>query len=338
MQLGLKVDVDTFVGTRDGVPRLLATFADLGVRATFFVCVGPDNSGKAIRRVFRRGFMTKMRNSSALKLYGVRTMLSGTLLPAPHIGTQLRDTLRAIADAGHEVGLHAYDHVRWHDCLPGMAAPEVSAELLLGTEAFRAVFERDPRCAAAPGWTCTATSLQAQDDLELEYQSDCRGHGPFLPRADGYTAATPQLPTTLPTMDELLGTGLSVAESADHLTRAELAPDYNVFTLHAEVEGRYCPDAFSELLAAWRARGVLFCALGELAEAAAGGGLALPTCPLTNGTLPGRAGTVAMQGETVAGEPGGEARRGVRRSATPPGTGARLGPGSARRQGFPQGP
>jgi hypothetical protein len=105
-------------------------------------------------------------------------------------------------------------------------------------------------------------------------------------------------------MDELLGTGLSVAESVDQLAQTELAPDYNVFTLHAEIEGRHCPEAFAELLAAWSAKGVRFRTLGELSQAASAHGSALPTCELTNGTLPGRAGTVAVQGEAMTQETG----------------------------------
>jgi undecaprenyl phosphate-alpha-L-ara4FN deformylase len=41
-RVALKVDCDTYVGTRDGVPRLLGALAARGIRATFFFSYGPD--------------------------------------------------------------------------------------------------------------------------------------------------------------------------------------------------------------------------------------------------------------------------------------------------------
>ena len=43
--IGLKVDVDTLRGTREGVPRLAALFKKHGVQATFYFSVGPDHTG-----------------------------------------------------------------------------------------------------------------------------------------------------------------------------------------------------------------------------------------------------------------------------------------------------
>ena len=55
-RIGLKVDVDTLRGTREGVPRLAALLKKHGADATFYFSVGPDHTGRAMRRVFRKGF------------------------------------------------------------------------------------------------------------------------------------------------------------------------------------------------------------------------------------------------------------------------------------------
>ena len=80
--LGLRVDVDTHAGMRDGVPRLLDVLADAGVRATFYFAMGPDRSGLAVLNALRPGFLRKMGRTGALQVYGWRTVLSGTLLPS----------------------------------------------------------------------------------------------------------------------------------------------------------------------------------------------------------------------------------------------------------------
>src|SRR5262249_51954893 len=84
--VGLRVDVDTRRGLDEGVPRLLALFRRLGIRASFFVTMGPDHSGRAIRRALRPSFLAKMWRTNPFKLYGLRTLLSGTLAPARLVG------------------------------------------------------------------------------------------------------------------------------------------------------------------------------------------------------------------------------------------------------------
>ena len=84
--IGLKVDVDTLRGTREGVPRLAALLKKHGIDATFYFSVGPDHTGRALRRVFRKGFAQKVARTSVLKHYGLKTLMYGVLLPGPDIG------------------------------------------------------------------------------------------------------------------------------------------------------------------------------------------------------------------------------------------------------------
>src|SRR5947208_2137867 len=112
MRIAVKIDIDTRIGTVQGIPRLLEIFGESKVRASFYAVFGPDNSGKAIRRVFtRKGFVGKMARTNPLKIYGLKTLLYGTLLPAPLTGLGHPELIRTILSAGHELGLHAYDHV-----------------------------------------------------------------------------------------------------------------------------------------------------------------------------------------------------------------------------------
>ena len=58
-RLALKVDVDTLRGTLAGVPPLVSMLQRHGVNATFLFSLGPDNTGRALRRIFRPGFLAK---------------------------------------------------------------------------------------------------------------------------------------------------------------------------------------------------------------------------------------------------------------------------------------
>src|SRR5665811_1004423 len=109
MKLALKIDVDTFRGTREGVPQLVELFKRHQAGATFLFSLGPDHTGRAIKRVLRRGFMKKVSRTSVIEHYGIRTLLYGTILHAPDIGQRCADVMRRVRDAGYEVGIHTWD-------------------------------------------------------------------------------------------------------------------------------------------------------------------------------------------------------------------------------------
>lgn len=292
IQLALRVDVDTGRGLREGVPRLLELFGRRQVRASFFVTFGPDRSGLAVRRAWRPSFLLKMARTNPLRLYGWRTLLSGTLLPAEPVGAGAPHLLRQIVGEGHELGLHGYDHVGWQNRVHRMAPEEVQADLGRAATAYREILGRPPLASAAPGWRTTVAALEAQDGLGLRYASDVRGSGPFWATDGASPLATLQIPTTLPTADELLGRVRDIPAALE----AELAPRLNVFTLHAEVEGGPLIQVFERFLERQLARGLELSPLGEVAARLLETPMAHPLFPIIRGRVPGRSGWVAVQG------------------------------------------
>jgi undecaprenyl phosphate-alpha-L-ara4FN deformylase len=294
--IGLKVDVDTLRGTREGVPRLAALLKRHGVKATFYFSVGPDHTGRAMRRVFRKGFAQKVARTSVLKHYGLKTLLYGVLLPGPDIGRVGGDEMRAVHEAGFEVGLHTFDHVRWQDFVAAADAAWTRTEFARGIEAFERVFGFPPRSHAAAGWQINAHALELEREYGLAYASDTRGGAPFLPALAGGASTCPQLPTTLPTFDELLGRdGIDESNVADEVFRLSSAATdrLQVFTLHAELEGMLLLGAFESLLARWCAAGAVITSMAKAHERALE--RPLPVRRVIMGEIPGRSGTLAVQ-------------------------------------------
>jgi len=296
-RISIRVDVDTHTGLRDGVPSLLDLFRKVGVRASFFVTMGPDNSGRAVRRLFtRKGFARKMARTNALKTYGLRTVLSGTLLPSRPVGHGFPDLLRRIEAEGHEGGIHGWDHVFWHDRLERMDAEAIRRELRQAAEAYRAATGHDPAGTVAPAWRATPASLEVQDQMPFRYASDSRGHSPFrVARGGGSTHRLIQIPTTLPTLDEMLGApGMTEARIIETLTEGLEPAGLNLFAVHTEVEGRHAAPLFETVLRGWLEDGWSFETVGDAAARAAADP-ATPLCRLVPGELPGRAGWMSLQ-------------------------------------------
>jgi len=200
MQLALRVDVDTRAGLREGVPRLLEIFKRYSMQVSFFVTFGPDNSGRAVRRLLSPSFVAKMWRTNPFRLYGWRTLLSGTILPSLPVGEGEPALLKDVVAEGHELGIHGYDHFRWQDEVEGMEENEIGTELCKALDAYEQVIGCRPVSSAAPGWKCTLSSLAAQDRFGFSYASDVRGSSAFLPVHNGTCFTTPQIPTTLPAL------------------------------------------------------------------------------------------------------------------------------------------
>lgn len=300
LRLALKIDVDTDRGTRIGVPNLVADLGAAGLPATFLFSFGPDQTGRAITRVFRPGFLRKVGRTSVLEIYGARTLLNGTLLPAPHIGRRNAAAIRAVSAAGFEVGIHCHNHYRWQDHLKRMSLEEVRAEFDAARDQFRRVFGREAVAAGAPGWQANARSRAIYDEAGLLYGSDTRGTAPYFPRLEGRTYRTLEIPTTLPTLDELMGRPeYPDRRIVPHLLALLEPQALNVFTLHAELEGMGRRRWFGELLAALAAAGVETVTLADEARSRLAARGEIPVCEVVDAAIDGRSGTLACQGPVV---------------------------------------
>jgi len=257
-QIALKIDVDTYRWTREGVPRLVEVLQRHQAQASFFFSLGADHSGRAIKNVFRSGFVSKARRISAYQHLRFKTALYGTLLPAPNIGEKCADTLRAVRDAGFEVGIHANDRFCWQDKVTAKGEKWTQREMDKAVAHFTEIFGSAPKSYAATGWQTNRYGLRHTQHLGFEYSSDTRGTHPYLPTWDAEIIACPQLPTTLPTLDELIGrdgiTAENVAQNLLAMTQEPSATGH-VFTLRAELEGGLWLPIFEELIKGWQTQG-----------------------------------------------------------------------------------
>ena len=307
--LTLKIDVDTYRGTREGVPNLVRLLQKHRANATFLFSLGPDHTGWALRRAFRPGFFQKVSRTSVVEHYGLKTLMYGVLLPAPDIGKDCAAEMRTVQQAGFECGIHTWDHVVWQDNVRRRGADWTKKLMQLSYDRFTDIFGRTPATHGAAGWQMNAHAFSQLDAFGMAYASDGRAMlteagtladplaGPHRLAVSGATLSCIQLPTTLPTLDEMLGRTIEGAVITPSTTAAALLrltanPRDHVFTLHAELEGQKLAPIFEQLLEGWQAQGYDLVSMADYYQKIKND--LLPTSSIAWAELPGRSGELIV--------------------------------------------
>ncbi len=294
MKIGLRVDVDTFRGTKQGVPALCRLFDKHGFKASFFFSVGPDNMGRHLWRLLKPAFLWKMLRTNAAGLYGPEIIFMGTAWPGPQIGKRLGKVILGASEAGHEIGLHAWDHHREQAKINKMSPAELYFELHKGFDKLADICNHPPVCSAVPGWRCSDQLLLEKAKFPFVYNSDCRGTSIFRPVVNGQELEQIQVPVTMPTYDEVLGENGVTDQNYNEYMLGQLKPGkLNVLTIHAEAEGGKCLAMFDDFIVKAKAQGWEFVTLGQLA----GENPNPPLGRIVQEAFPGREGWLGVQAQ-----------------------------------------
>lgn len=259
MKIGLRICVNSLQGALQGVPSLLRLLDEYKIRASFFFAVGPDRSGRFLRRNPLQPWQSQL--SLASRLYG-------TLLLPPDLSQRASDSMRAVEAAGHEVGLLACDRYAW--VTKAAFADEVwtEREVTRGIEGFAKVFGKPPKAFAAAAWQVNPHLFKLEQELGFQYASDIRGKSMFLPVLREVESDCPQVPTTLPTLEDLLKQGGDINEENVHeYLYAEsqyILPHGHVYSLNAEMEGMAFLPLMEKLIVMWKGFGEGLTTLGDI--------------------------------------------------------------------------
>jgi peptidoglycan/xylan/chitin deacetylase (PgdA/CDA1 family) len=238
--LGLKIDVDTYQGMKRGVPCLLSLLRREELRATFFLSIGPDASGRAIFQILKNPrFLKKMVRTRAATLYGLRTALYGTLLPSPKIALSFPFLVRQIIAEGHEVQFHAWDHRRWQDELAVRPEAWIREWFRRGIEGFESLTGRRPTSFGAPAWLIDDRVLSMVRDFHFDYLSCTRAKEPFIHEGTDLL----DIPSDLPCFEEM-----DIEEGERTILSILAGGGIHVLPVHAEVEGGRMSESFLHLI------------------------------------------------------------------------------------------
>ena len=166
-------------------------------------------------------------------------------------------------------------------------------EIGRGLSALETIIGHPVTCSAVAGWRADQRVVKAKESFEFLYNSDCRGTQPFIPQLSNGEMATVQIPVTLPTWDEVVGSVVS-AEGFNRWLLERIRQDTGtpVYTIHAEVEGGAYAEQFDYLLTLAAQQEIRFCPLGQLLP---DDFRQLPVGKVVRGEIAGREGWLGCQ-------------------------------------------
>ncbi len=167
--------------------------------------------------------------------------------------------MRSIADAGFDVGVHCYDHVRWQDGVSQTNYLWTRWQLELAVNAFGGVFGRPPHMHGAAGWQLNEHVPALQEVVGFRVRVGYARDASVLSMVRRRRRQRSAIPND--------ATHDSMSSWVDLMSRARGVDDFllsmteksphsgHVYTLHAELEGGAYLQLFTNLLSGWRAQG-----------------------------------------------------------------------------------
>ena len=255
MRVALRIEVGTSRGMLEGVPNLLRLLARYKVRGSFFFALGHEDTGRDLLRAWRRR-----------RIDGLRALAYGTLRPAPDLAETARVAVADVRNDGHEVGSLGLSSHAWRQLLAHAEPAWVGRQCTRLWEIAGSVLGPAPHLFATPGWQFNSSLLAQLGPAQCRFTSMTRGKLPYFGVSQGVRAQVPELPTTLPTIDETIcHEGIDLSEVHGYLYAASqrVLPAGHVFTLHAEREGIDRLALLEKLLVMWRGQEGAVRALGD---------------------------------------------------------------------------
>ncbi|HOP17618.1 MAG: deacylase [Gammaproteobacteria bacterium] len=255
MRVALRVEIGSLRGLREGVPNLMRLFSEFQVRATFLFPLGCDYAGRSPLSAWR-----------ARRRQGLAALAYGTLLAAPELGREGAALISAARDNGHEVGLFGLSPQQWAHRLAHADTDWIHQQCADLWSAYLDIGGVAPAALATPDWQVHPALLGELSPARYRFSSMTRGRLPYYPVLQGVRSAVPEIPTTLPTVDEMLRQPGVTAGNVHEFLYAEsrhLLPAGHVYAASAEREGIEMLPLMEKLLVMWKGQDGSVRALGD---------------------------------------------------------------------------
>ncbi len=224
MLVALKIDLLVADEIPRLVPPLRKLLDDYRLKATFFPALSRESaSGAFVRWLSKTGFLSESARAALLDL----------------------------REQGHEIGALPLQPALWRSEIQSRDADWSRRQIEAGLRAYRELFQDRPRGFSAVDYSLNADVAWLESELGLDYAVDTRGLHPYLPMTPNGPSKCPQIPVTLPRIEDMLAAGEALGDMHQSLfmeSQKPLLPGH-VFSFTAAHPGHL--DVLEKLIVMW---------------------------------------------------------------------------------------
>lgn len=164
----LRVDLESYKGIKEGIPKLLDLLKKYNIKASFYVSMGGESNISDILK-----YRDKIRSSSerTIKVWSLKDKIRIVLMPKDFVKENL-EVLKRIINEGHELGVHGWKHREW---TRGLRKINIEDTIKKSLDKYEKLFDEQPISFSSPGFNINDHVLEILEKNSVKFISDFPG-------------------------------------------------------------------------------------------------------------------------------------------------------------------
>lgn len=228
----LRVDLESFKGIKEGVPKLLDLLKKYNLKASFYLTMGGESN---IFGILKYGRKLKSSGERKIRIWSLKEKLRMVLFPRDFV-KENKKILKRILKEGHELGLHGWKHREW---TRGLEKINIEKSINKSIKKYVKIFRKNPISFLSPGSNVNNKVLEILEKNKIKFISDFPGEKPKFYGKIKNIPITIQGKNKTPIIEYLFSEGKNDEEILDIIKKEIEKKELASFYIHGMFEARF---------------------------------------------------------------------------------------------------
>ena len=236
----LRVDLESFKGIKEGVPKLLDLLKKYDLKASFYLTMGGESNIFEILK-----YRKKLKSSAErkIRIWSLKEKLRMVLFPRDFV-EENKIILKRILEEGHELGLHGWKHREW---TRGLEKINIEKRINKSIRKYVKIFRKNPISFLSPGSNVNNKVLEILEKNKIKFISDFPGGKPKFCGKIKNIPMTIQGKNKMPIIEYLFSEGKSDKEILVIMEKEIMEKELASFYIHGMFEARFKTKLLEEI-------------------------------------------------------------------------------------------